>query len=271
MKNLAKKVAVITGAGSGIGRELAIQLSAAGCILALSDIHAENLAETVKMLPQNQKECTSDIVDVANREAVFSWAEKVLDSHGQVDIVINNAGVALGTISFLDNTLEDIEWLLNINLWGVLYSSRAFLPHLLQRPEASLVNISSMFGLLGVRRQVPYSISKFAVRGFSESLHMELKGTSVVVSSVHPGGIRTNIARNARERNPAEKARVAEKFDKVAMISATSAARQIIRGIRRKNSRIMVGADVKTIDRIVRYFPRAYKNILLGLQKRIID
>src|ERR1700689_2657232 len=191
--------AAITGAGSGIGRALANNLARKGAHLALSDINDEGLAEAVAQCEGHGGKVTAQHLDVADRAAVYSWADEVVGDHGQVNLVINNAGVALGaTIEAM--SYEDFEWLMNINFWGVVYGTKAFLPHLKLSGEGHIVNISSVFGLISVPSQSAYNAAKFAVRGFTDSLRMELEieDANVSVTTVHPGGIKTNIARNAR-------------------------------------------------------------------------
>jgi len=190
--SLKGKVAAITGAGSGIGRYLAINLADEGCPAAISDVDEKGLQETANMLDDKPVDVTTHLVDAADRDQVYRFADDVVREHGKANIIINNAGVGL-TTSLEEVSYEDFEWLLGINLWGVIYDSKAFLPHLKQQPEDHIVNISSVHGLFTNPRAGPYCTSKFAVRGFTQTLHQELKGTSVSVSCVHPGGIDTNI------------------------------------------------------------------------------
>lgn len=263
MKDLRNKVAVITGAGSGIGRALALQLSVAGARVALNDWNAETLRETLGQVESGGGDGWGSAFDVSDREAVFGFAEAVAGRFGQVDIVINNAGISLPLRSLDECPPGDIEKILRVNLWGVIHGSQAFLPYLKQRPEAALVNLSSVFGLFGYPFQGPYNMSKFAVRAFTETLRNELKGLNIVISSVHPGGIKTNIARNVQYEDKAKHQELIETFDRMAPTTADEAARVIIQGIRRKKPRILIGRDARFIDLVVRLLPGAYQHILL--------
>ncbi|MEH6548104.1 MAG: SDR family oxidoreductase, partial [Sneathiella sp.] len=195
--DFAGKTAAISGAGAGIGRALARKLASNGCNLALSDISEDGLAETATLIENQHISCVTTKLDVSNREAAENWAEASIIEFGDIDLVFNNAGVTV-----VDNvnsmTYDDFHWVMNINFWGVVHGSKAFLPHLLGRRQGHLINISSLFGLVTVPGQSAYNASKFAVRGFTEALGQEVRGKGVGVSCVHPGGILTDIAKNAR-------------------------------------------------------------------------
>jgi NAD(P)-dependent dehydrogenase (short-subunit alcohol dehydrogenase family) len=257
MKILKNKTAAVTGAASGIGRMLAVNLASEGCNLALADINASGLQETAEFVGDRVK-VTTHIVDVSRREQVFQYADETAERHGGVDLIINNAGVAVG--DFLETIpLEDFEWLMGINFWGVVYGTMAFLPHLKKRPEGHIVNISSINGIIPNPNNGPYCAAKFAVKGYTETLAQEMHKTGIHVSCVHPGGIKTNIARNARV-NRAMFNLTREKGeniyeDVVFRTTADDAAKIIISGIRRNKRRILVGADAKAIDLFTRFFP----------------
>jgi len=273
MKVLENRVAVITGAASGIGKALAEQLAAAGCRLAISDVNSKDLEALAKTLRANGHEVHSEKLDVADRQAFYDYAERVHAHYGQVNLVINNAGVALGA-TVEDMNYDDFEWLMGINFWGVVYGTKAFLPFLKQADEAHIVNISSVFGLVGILTQSAYNAAKFAVRGFTESLRMELEieGGNVSCSCVHPGGIKTNIARNARMNDvshitgaDAEKS-IAD-FEKMFRTTAADAASTIINGVRRNKRRILIGGDAYAIDTMQRTLPTLYQRLIVNGQK----
>lgn len=268
MKEFRGRVAAITGAGSGIGRALANSLARQGAHLALSDIDDASLAETVALCEGFGVKITSQHLDVADREAVYSWADQVVADHGAVNLVINNAGVALGaTVESV--SYEDFEWLMNINFWGVVYGTKAFLPHLKQSGEGHIVNLSSVFGLISVPSQSAYNAAKFAVRGFTDSLRMELEieGANVSVTTIHPGGIKTNIARNARmDASVSDLAGDPEKavrdFERAFITSPEKAAQQILTAIRRDRRRALIGPDAKAIDFVSRLPATLYQTVL---------
>ncbi|HSV97429.1 MAG TPA: SDR family NAD(P)-dependent oxidoreductase [Spirochaetota bacterium] len=264
MKSLEKKVAVITGAASGIGRSLALGLVKEGCFLALADHNKKGLDETVRMVKEAGGAAMSQVIDVANRSQVERFAAAVIKKYKQADIIVNNAGVTLfGRLE--DVSYREIEWIMGINLWGVVYGTRAFLPHLKNRPEAWVVNLSSAFGLIGVPSQTTYCATKFAVRGFTEALQRELKGAKVTAISVHPGGIKTNIAHNAKFASRFGKdagKKFAKSFDRIARTSADDAANAIIGAIKKKKRRILIGSDAKLIDIVQRLFPTSYGKIM---------
>lgn len=262
MRKLNGKVAIVTGAGSGIGRELAIQLAQQGVVVAITDFNAASLDQTLDLVTPYQPESSSYVFDVSDKAAFQQFAKEVLEDYPSIDIVINNAGVALGKYTVESVSYEDFEWILGINLWGMIYGTKEFLSHLKTRPEASIVNISSLFGLIGVKYQAPYCTTKFAIRGFTESLRQELTNTEVQVLSVHPGGIKTNIARNARFHDQTGREKLAKNFDAAAKTSAESAAKQIIKAIQRKQDRLLVGMDAKFMDKLVRIFPEGYARLV---------
>jgi NAD(P)-dependent dehydrogenase (short-subunit alcohol dehydrogenase family) len=257
MKNLANKTAAITGAASGIGRMLAVNLANEGCNVAIADIDEAGLHESAALIGAKVK-VSKHIVDVSKREQVFRFAEEAALHHGGVDIIINNAGVALG--DFLETVpMEDFEWLMGINFWGVVYGTMAFLPYLRKRPHGHVVNISSINGIMPNPNNGPYCAAKFAVKGYTETLAQEMHGTNVKVSCVHPGGIKTNIARNTRF-NCAMYSLSREKAiclyeDELFRTTADKAARVIISGIKCNKRRILIGTDAKVIDLITRFFP----------------
>ncbi|HZQ88106.1 MAG TPA: SDR family NAD(P)-dependent oxidoreductase [Acidimicrobiales bacterium] len=274
MKQFEGRVAAITGAGSGIGRALAKNLAGRGTHLALSDVDEVGLAETVAQCEGRGVKVTSQRVDVADRAAVFEWADQVVADHGKVNLVFNNAGVALGaTIEAM--SYEDFTWLMNINFWGVVHGTQAFLPHLKRAGEGHIVNISSVFGLISVPTQSAYNAAKFGVRGFTDALRMELEmdGARVSCTTVHPGGIKTNIARNAR-MDPSvapmagELDEVGADFDKVAMTSPEKAARQILAAVEQNKRRALIGPDAKFIDLISRLPAGLYQRVLVRGAKR---
>ena len=257
-------VAVVTGAGSGIGRALAQALAASGCQLALSDINQAGLDETVSQLPRAPAKVDTSLLDVADRNAVKAYAASVVERFGHVDIVINNAGVGVagGAVEVSD---ADLDWLMGINFWGVVDSSRAFLPHLSTRPQAWLVNISSIFGIIGVPGQAAYNASKFAVRGYTEALWHEYEDSNVAICLVHPGGIKTAIARNSRVSagvSAAEHSQGVNRFDELARTSPEQAAAVILEGIAKKRRRIYIGNDAKVISLLSRLLPNSYMRML---------
>lgn len=261
MKDLTNKVAVVTGAGSGIGRALAKALAERGCRLAVSDVNEAGLAETVAEL--GDAEVRSYRLDVADRDAIYAHAEAVAADFGQVNLVVNNAGVALSA-SVREMTDEDFKWVMDIDFWGVAHGSRAFLPHLIASGDGHLVNISSVFGLIGVPKQSAYNAAKFAVRGFTEALRQEMKleNQPVSVSCVHPGGIRTNIANAARMGKSENAAAQRKGFDKMAMTTPDKAAAIIVKGILKDESRILVGPDAWGIEAINRLLGAAYQPLV---------
>jgi butyryl-CoA dehydrogenase len=261
MKNFKDKVIVITGAGSGIGQELAMQFAAKGAILALNDLKKETLAETWDIIPAEARGYM-EAFDVGDREAVENFAASVRKALGRVDVVINNAGFTLAINPVIHSAVEDYERVIRVNLWGVIYGSLAFMPHLRAQEESCLVNISSVFGLMGFPGQAPYNVSKFGVRGFTETLRVEMRGTGLQVVCVHPGGIKTNIARNAEGGDDAANARFVKTFDKNAKTTAAEAANVIITGIERGKNRIPIGADARFIDKITRLMPASYERVL---------
>jgi NAD(P)-dependent dehydrogenase (short-subunit alcohol dehydrogenase family) len=263
---LSGGTAVVTGAGSGIGRALAQKLAAMGSALALADINEAGLLETAASLRGKTSELTTHVVDVADEAAVRAFAEDVAARHGRVTLLINNAGVALlGT--FEEISLDDFRWLMDVNFWGVVYGVKYFLPILKRQPRAHIVNLSSVFGIVAPVGQSAYAASKFAVRGFTEALRHELAGSSVFVSCVHPGGIHTDIARRARLGANASEALRQEsiaRFDRLTPNSPEMAAVRILQGVERREPRILVGGDARQIDLLQRLRPATYWKALAG-------
>ncbi|MEP6849813.1 MAG: SDR family NAD(P)-dependent oxidoreductase [Acidobacteriota bacterium] len=258
-------VAVITGAASGIGQALAVRFARekiAG--IAIADVNEQGLAETSQLVKGMAVPVSAHKVNVSDLRQINQLADDVIAKHGRVTHLINNAGVGLiGTFEQL--SIKDLEWLMGINFWGVVYGCKTFMPILKEQPEAVIVNVSSVFGLIGPEEQSAYCASKFAVRGFTESLRHELADTNIFVACVHPGGIKTNIVRNSRVGTGASdewKQQGTKLFDKIAKTSAVDAADAIIRGIDEKNPRILIGKDARAISMLSRLFPKRYLKVL---------
>lgn len=280
MKEFKGKVAAITGAASGIGRALACELAREGCALAISDVNEAGLAETARLAAGQGVHVTRQRLDVSSKDAVDAWAAQVQRDHQRVNLIINNAGVALGAPAATVKP-SDFEWIMDINFWGVVWGTQAFLPLLKQSGEGHVVNISSVFGLLSLPSQCAYNASKFAVRGYTEALRQELDIARCGVSAtcIHPGGIRTNIARDARLYDdlglaPSGQALTRtsqehlERFDKLLNTTTPDrAARQILRAVRRNRRRALVGPDAKFLDLLVRLVGSGYQPITTALAK----
>ncbi len=270
--NLKHRVAVVTGAGGGIGRAIALALARRGCHLSLCDIDAAGLAAVAQQAVTLGVRCDTHALDVADRDAVRELPSRVLAAHGAVHVVVNNAGVALGG-TFEQVSEADFDWLMEINFHAVVRITRAFLPHLRAVDEARIVNLSSVYGLVSPPGQAAYSASKFAVRGFSNALRHELAGTTVGVTVVHPGGIATSIARNARipaGADPAEVAQQRERAQKTLRMPPEQAGEMIVAGVERGDARILVGTDAKVISLIERLMPVGYWAPLERMVKRAV-
>ena len=271
MQSFEGKVAAITGAGSGIGRALALELARSGCRLALSDIDRAGLEATARLVQELGGSATTAEVDVADRAAVERWAQACRSEHGQVNLLFNNAGVALAAPA-ASTRPEDFAWIMGINFWGVVHGTQAFLPHLRASGDGHVVNISSVFGIIAMPTQSAYNASKFAVRGYTEALRMELEleGAPVSATCVHPGGIATNIA--AAQRFDAGVQRLtgldaqAHRAQAAQLINRTQpdeAARQILAGVRRNARRVLIGSDAKALDVLARLLGAGYQALLL--------
>jgi len=272
MQNFQDKVAAITGAASGMGRQLAIQLAGYGSHLALADLDEAGLAETQALARKANPAVKISLrkLDVADRAAVFAWADESAREHGKVNLIFNNAGVGLSSTA-AGTKIEDFIWLMNINFWGVIHGTQAFMPHLQAAGEGHVVNISSLFGLLAAPGSSAYHAAKFAVRGYTESLRQELDMMKCGVSAtcVHPGGIKTAIAKHARQDNNIavlgiDPSTSKEKFSKNLVTSAEQAAATILRAVRHNKRRVLVGKDAIVLDKIQRLFPAAYA-VFIGM------
>lgn len=265
----AGQVAVITGAGSGIGRALAQLLDSRGCELVLADVNPTGLDETQASL---KRKAMLHTLDVSKREQIEALAAAVEQQHGRVDLVVNNAGVTVqDTVEHV--SYEDLEWVMNINFWGVVYGTKAFLPAMLKRKSGVIANVSSIFGIVGWPLQSAYNASKFAVRGFTEVLWRELKGSGVRAVTVHPGGIKTNIVRSMRFRRGATDGAnhdsTTRLFDKMARTTPAQCAEIIVGGLERGDKRILVGADAVMLDRLQRTSPTGYPSVIEYFEKRV--
>jgi len=279
MKDFKNKVAAITGAASGMGRTLALELARRGCHLSLSDVNEKGLAETAAMASKLGVKVTTAKVNVADREAMVAWADQTAREHGKVNLIFNNAGVALG--AFVETVKpSDFEWIMGINFWGVVWGTQAFLPHLKKAGEGHIVNTSSLFGLLSVPTQGTYNASKFAVRGYTEALRMELEmeGCGVSATCVHPGGIATNIAMAGKiDASVTAKTGVSEADHKRAanklinVTTAESAALQILKAVENNARRVLVGPDARFLDKVVRLLGSAYQVLVMRQVRKMND
>lgn len=278
MNSFNDKVAAITGAGSGIGRALALQLASEGCALALSDINQANVDETAQMASAHNVKVTTACVDVSNREQMLAWAQRVVADHGRVNMIFNNAGVAHAS-SIEGSTFEDYEWIVGINFWGVVNGTKAFLPLLKQSGDGHIINLSSVFGLFAQPGMSSYNATKYAVRGFTESLRMELDMMRCGVSAtcVHPGGIRTNIALQTRLSTSMNELLGTDKdfrrnFHNLALKQTPQkAARVILNGVRKNKRRVLIGSDAMSSDLLVRILPAAYQYFVVRVMRAIRD
>ncbi|HKY57129.1 MAG TPA: SDR family NAD(P)-dependent oxidoreductase [Aeromicrobium sp.] len=263
MKDFKDKVAVVTGASSGMGRSLAIQLAEAGAQVAISDVDEVGLKETAVLCEAAGSTPRVDVLDVRDRTAVHAYADAVAAQFGGVNLVINNAGIAMfGTVR--ESPYEDIEKVMDVDFWGVVHGTKAFLPHLIASGDGHVVNISSVFGLFSFPTQSSYNAAKFAVRGFTEALRQEMlvERHPVKVTCVHPGGIRTNIVNLASASNGADLAGVQEMFARMARTTPESAAATILKGVRRGRPRVLIGADAVFFDTAVRLLGPSYQRIV---------
>ncbi|MGH8459928.1 MAG: SDR family NAD(P)-dependent oxidoreductase, partial [Nevskiales bacterium] len=270
MKSFRNKIAAITGASSGIGRALALELASQKCQLALSsNSNQAGLAETAALAAKHGVKVTTTRVDVAQRDQVHAWADQVVKDHGSVNLIFNNAGVAhAGTVKGTE--YADYEWIMGINYWGVVYGTKAFLPYLEDSGEGHIINVSSIFGLFAQPGMSAYNSSKFAVRGFTESLRQELDLMKIGVSAtcVHPGGIKTNIARTARTSDSI--GAITGKgggdsmagFEMLLRTTPEQAARAILSGVRRNARRVLIGVDARAADSMQRMLPGLYQSVV---------
>ncbi len=268
MGHFTDKVAVVTGAGSGIGRALAVELARRGAKVAISDVDAQGLAGTLELVKQIGADVRSDHLDVAERELVLAYADAVAEQFGRVNMVFNNAGIAFtGTIE--EMSFKDVEKVMDVDFWGVVNGTKAFLPHLIASGDGHVINISSVFGLFSVPTQGAYNAAKFAVRGFTEALRQEMLTTKrpVKVTCVHPGGIRTNIARNADQSAGRDHDELSKEFDKLARMSPEKAATIILRGVERGKARVLIGMDAVALDAFVRVLGPAYQGLSARFSK----
>lgn len=274
MKDFSNKVAAISGAASGIGRALALALADQQADLALSDVDETGLAETADLARSKGVNVTTTRLDVSDRDAMFAWADQVVADHGKVNLIFNNAGVALGaTVSAMK--IEDFEWLMGINFWGVVHGTQAFLPHLEASGEGHIINTSSVFGLVAIPSQSAYNAAKFGVRGFTEALRMELDlaGSSVSATSVHPGGIKTNIAKNARMtagvgEDPAKLEQGRKNLEKAFITSPEKAAAQILRAVQNNSRRALIGPDAHMFNALSRLPLAVVQKLVTAAAKR---
>jgi butyryl-CoA dehydrogenase len=269
MSQIKDSIFIITGAASGIGRALAIQAAAAGAKVIATDVNEAGLNETISQTKGNIEKY---MLDVSDAEQIRTFASETIKKHfHERFILVNNAGVALFSGSFLETSLTDFEWLLNINLWGVVRMTKAFLRHLVKQNQGHIVNISSIFGIVGMPENSAYATAKFAVKGFSDVLKLELLRTNVKISTVHPGGIKTNIARNSRKgyiRDNEEGRKAIANFERAVLkMSPDRAATIILDGIEKDKPRILIGNDARTMDMIARVFPNTYHKVLARMFK----
>lgn len=273
MRTLDGKVVVITGAASGIGRALALDVAGRGALVAISDIDEAGLAETVELVKAaGAGEVRSDRLDVSDRAALTAYAGAVAEHFGRVNVLVNNAGVALsGDVE--DLAYDDMDWIIGINFWGVVNGTKEFLPHLIASGDGHLVNLSSLFGLISMPGQSMYNASKYAVRGFTEALREEMlvAGHPVGVTAVHPGGVRTAIARNARVSDREDHDETARLFDeKMAKMSPERAAEIIVtRGILGNRARVLVGLDAHALHQFARLTGSRYQDVVAKVAKRV--
>lgn len=263
-----ESVVVVTGAASGIGRALAIRFAQEPIVgIAIADVNQEALTETRKLMGDPVLKVTTHQVNVADEAEMRAFAEAVVKEHGRVTHVINNAGVALGG-TLREVSLDDMRWLIGINFWGVVYGTKLFLPYLEKEKSAHIINFSSVFGLIAPPGQAAYAASKFAVRGFTESVRHELEGSNITVSVVHPGGVKTNIANHAKigegvtlSKQQLEKRTKAINRNLSRTLPA-QAAEVIVRGIKARNPRILIGGDARQLSLFARFFPRRYFSVI---------
>ena len=278
MSAVRGKVAVVTGAGSGIGRALALELAARGARVAISDVDEQGLAGTAAVLAQRGAEAHTAPLDVADREAVLAYAATVAEHFGVVHQIYNNAGIAFSR-SVLESDWADYERVLAVNLWGVIHGTKAFLPHLIASGDGHVVNVSSLNGIMAQPGMSAYCTSKFGVRGFTETLRAELLGAGhpVGVTVVHPGGVKTNIATAAFERGKqqravteAEERRMRTYNEKLLKLPAEQAAKIIVDGVEAGRPRVLVGTDAKLVDAFVRLLPRFYPALLVRFGGKVL-
>ncbi len=273
MKTLDDKVVVITGAGSGIGRALALDCAARGSLLALSDVDAAGLAETVDLAKNvGAREVHSSHLDVADRAAFATYAAQVAEHFGRVNVVVNNAGVAL-TGDFDELSYDDIDWIVGVNFWGVVHGTKEFLPHLIASGDGHVVNISSLFGLISMPSQSLYNATKYAVRGMSEALREEMlvAGHPVGVTVVHPGGIKTHIADNSRITGDASRRDTVQLFnEKLARMPAERAAEIIVGAVLKNQARCLVGIDAHALHHLAKLTGSRYQDLLAAAARRVL-
>jgi short-subunit dehydrogenase len=269
MKTFKNKVAAITGAGSGMGQQLAFLLAKSGCHVAISDINQAGLDETLQLLKTFNVKVTVDIVNTADQTAVYAWADKVKKEHGKVNLIFNNAGIAMGN-TVEGHEIDDYERMMAVNFWGVIYGTKAFLPYLKESGDGHIINTSSIFGLTAQPTQSAYNASKFAVRGFTESLRQELDMSNYGVSAtcVHPGGIKTNIAHTAEfSENVSSLGMDVKKSmasaNKIMRIPAVKAAQVILDGVKANKRRVLIGPEAYAVDWIQRLLPTGYQRLFV--------